>query len=68
MFNNSVIEIVRQFNLGNTPKEYIDKYNKKIGLVNLNRLSCQNVISFNYNVKKNLVIIKLDTKKEWLEN
>ncbi len=64
----SVIEIIRYFNLGNTPKEYVDKHNKKVGLVNLQRLSCQKVISFNYNAKKDLVIIKLDTLKEWLES
>ena len=64
----SVIEIIRYFNLGNTPKDYVDKHGKKIGLVNLQKLGCQNVISFNYNVKKNVVIIKLDAEKSWLEN
>lgn len=49
----SVIEVIRYFNLGNIPKEYVDKHDKKIGLVNLQRLSCQKVISFNYNVKRN---------------
>lgn len=63
-----VIEIIRYFNLGDTPKEYIDKHGKKIGLVNLKTLRYQRVISFNYNVKKNVVIIKLDVEKSWLES
>lgn len=61
-----VYEIVRDFNLGGVPKEYVDKYNKRIGLVNLKRLGYQEVIGFDYNIKKDLVIIKLNVKKELL--